>query len=188
MSIELPEAHARSLDATRALVAGVSAEQWATASTCDEWNVRELVNHLVGGNLWVVPLVDGRTIAEVGDLFDGDLLGDDPLGAYDASAGPAATAFRGTGAMEAPVAVSYGPVPGEVYCGHRFIDVLVHGWDVAASTGQSTDLDPELVEVALAVIEPQIDLLAGSGMFGLRRDLAADAPGDERLLAMLGRA
>jgi uncharacterized protein (TIGR03086 family) len=90
--------------------------------------------------------------------------------------------------MEAPVAVSYGPVPGEVYCGHRFVDVLVHGWDVAASTGQSADLDPELVTVALAVLEPQIEMLSGSGMFGTRRDAGAGAPDHEQLLAMLGRA
>jgi hypothetical protein len=40
--------------------------------------------------------------------------------------------------MQAPCAVSYGPVPGEVYLGHRFIDVVVHGWDVAKGTGQDT--------------------------------------------------
>ena len=68
--------------------------------------------------------------------------------------------------MEAPCAVSYGPVPGEIYCGHRFLDVLVHGWDVAKSTGQDTALDPELVEACLVVIEPQLDMLVASGMFG----------------------
>ena len=74
----------------------------------------------------------------------------------------AAAAFRAPGAMEAPCAVSYGPVPGEVYCGHRFLDVLIHGWDVASSTGQDTTLEPELVEACFEVIEPQLDMLVGS--------------------------
>ena len=73
----------------------------------------------------------GKTIEEVGDRLDGDVLGTDPLRAYDDSSIVAAAVFREPGAMERPCAVSYGPVPGSVYCGHRFIDVLIHGWDVA---------------------------------------------------------
>ena len=77
------------------------------------------------------------TISEVwGDHLDGDLLGADPLGAYDASAKAAAAVFAIAGALKAPCAVSYGPVPGAVYAGHRFIDVLIHGWDVAVATRQ----------------------------------------------------
>ena len=62
------------------------------------------------------------------------MLGADPLGAYDASAAVAAATFEASGALEAPCAVSYGPVPGSVYAGHRFIDVLIHGWDLAVAT------------------------------------------------------
>jgi uncharacterized protein (TIGR03086 family) len=90
--------------------------------------------------------------------------------------------------MDAPVAVSYGPVPGSVYCGHRFIDVLIHGWDVARSTGQDTALDPALVEACLEVVEPQIGMLAGSGMFGAAADTPAGADRQAQLLALLGRA
>src|SRR5207249_5126323 len=61
--------------------------------------------------------------------------------------------------MAAPCAVSYGPVPGEIYAGHRFIDVLIHGWDLAKATGQDTGLDPELVQVCWEVVEPQVELL-----------------------------
>jgi uncharacterized protein (TIGR03086 family) len=83
--------------------------------------------------------------------------------------------------------VSYGPVPGSVYCGHRFVDVLIHGWDVAISTGQDTALDPELVDACLVVIEPQMDDLAASGAFGSRLDVPADASPQARLLGLLGR-
>ena len=52
--------------------------------------------------------------------------------------------FAAPGALDAPCAVSYGPVPGSVYAGHRFLDVLIHGWDLAKATGQNTNLAPEL--------------------------------------------
>lgn len=187
MDVDLPEVHATALDTTRVFVAGVQAGQWGDVSVCDGWTVRELVNHIVAGNDWAVELGSGKTIAEVGNRLDGDVLGDDPLGAYDRSSGPAAAVFRAPGAMEAPCAVSYGPVPGSVYCGHRFMDVLIHGWDVAKSTGQPTALPPDLVDACWAVLEPQIELLAGSGMFGTAISVPDDADPQARLLAVLGR-
>jgi uncharacterized protein (TIGR03086 family) len=187
MAVDLPEVHAQALGSARRSVAGVDASRWGDPSVCSDWDVRGLVNHIVSGNLWVPELVGGRTIAEVGDRLDGDVLGTDPVAAYDASAAVAAEAFRRSGAMEVPVAVSYGPVPGSIYCGHRFIDVLVHGWDVARSTGQDTALDPALVEACWEVVEPQIDLLAGSGMFGAAAEAPAGADRQAQLLLLLGR-
>jgi uncharacterized protein (TIGR03086 family) len=187
MAVDLPEVHAQALESARRSVAGVDASQWDVPSVCSDWDVRALVNHIVSGNLWVPELVGGKTIGDVGDRLDGDVLGADPVAAYDASAAVAAESFRRAGAMDAPVAVSYGPVPGSVYCGHRFIDVLVHGWDVASSTGQDTALDPALVEACWEVVEPQIDLLAGSGMFGAAGEVPPGADRQAQLLAVLGR-
>jgi uncharacterized protein (TIGR03086 family) len=188
MAVDLPEVHAGALESTRRIVAGVDASQWGGPSVCSDWDVRALVNHIVSGNLWVPELVGGKSIADVGDRLDGDMLGDDPVAAYDASADVAAAAFRAPGAMDAPVGVSYGPVPGSIYCGHRFLDVLIHGWDVARSTGQDGTLDPQLVEACWEVVEPQAEMLAGSGMFGTAGSAPAGADRQTALLVMLGRS
>jgi uncharacterized protein (TIGR03086 family) len=183
----LPEQHEQALAATGRLVDNVKPDQLDDPTPCDGWNVRELLNHIVSGNFWVGELVGGKTIEEVGDKLDGDVLGDDPAAAYRASAAIAGPAFKEAGAMERPVAVSYGPVPGEVYAGHRLIDVLVHGWDLAKGTGQDARLDPELVDACWAVVEPQLDMLAGSGAFGTTVEVPDDASPQTRLLAALGR-
>ena len=172
MDVDLPEVHAQALDMTRQLVAGVSERQWDDTSVCEDWTVRELVNHIVTGNYWAEELGSGKSIEEVGDRLDGDVLGDDPVRAYDDSAARAAAVFRAPGAMDAPCAVSYGPVPGSVYCGHRFLDVLVHGWDVAKSTGQDTTLDPD----------------ARRSMLGGGRAPARDARSERRVRDEGGRA
>src|SRR5207237_1286994 len=91
------------------------------------------------------------------------------------------------GATQAQCAVSYGPVPGEIYAGHRFIDVLIHGWDLAKGTGQDAKLPADLVEACFEVVEPQKDLLAGSGAFGSHVDVPPGADRQTQLLAMLGR-
>jgi uncharacterized protein (TIGR03086 family) len=184
---ELPELHARSLEVTRAYVAGVAPTQWGDPTPDDEWDVRFLVNHVVTGNLWAGELGAGATIESVGDRLDGDVLGADPGAAYDASSTVAAAVFREPGAMQRPCAVSYGPVPGEVYCGHRFIDVLVHGWDLATATGQDPRLPEDLVLACIDVVEPQAEMLAASGAFGTDVDVGPDAAPQTRLLAMLGR-
>jgi uncharacterized protein (TIGR03086 family) len=179
--------HRKALDATRATVAGVGSHQWALPTPNDGWDVRALVNHIVSGNLWAVELAAGGTIDGVGDRLDGDVLGDDPLAAYDASATAAAEVFEVQGALDAPCAVSYGPVPGSVYAGHRFVDVLIHGWDLATATGQDSKIDDALVSACFEVVEPQADLLHASGSFGSRIDPPAGADAQTRLLALLGR-
>lgn len=179
--------HERALNATRDVVAGVRSDQWDWPTPCEDWNARELVNHVVSGNHWAAELGAGKTIEEVGDRLDGDMLGNDPLAAYEASAKVAAEVFQAPGALEAPCAVSYGPVPGEVYAGHRFMDVLIHGWDLAKATGQSTDLDDDLVNAAIEVTEPQLEGLKMSGAFDTDVEVPEGAGPQTRLLAWLGR-
>ena len=186
--MNLPDAHRGALASTRSYLAGVKSGQWHDPTPCADYDVRTLVNHIVSGNFWVAPLVGGSSIADVGDKLDGDVLGDDPLTTYEQSAGEADAAFSAPGAMEASVAVSYGPVPGAVYAGHRFLDVLIHGWDLAKATKQDTKLDDGLVEACWEVVTPQAELLKGSGMFGGDVEVPPDADPQTRLLALLGRS
>ena len=179
--------HQHALDATRSVVTGIGGLDWDAPTPCAEWNVRELLNHVVTGNWWAARLGAGATIAEVGDELDGDQLGADPLASYNHSATAAASAFAAPGALEAPCAVSYGPVPGSVYAGHRFLDVLIHGWDLATATGQEPTLSDDLVTGCWQILEPQLDMLRASGMFGPDLAIPEAADSETRLLLTLGR-
>ena len=179
--------HTRALAATGRIVASIPADRWRARTPCPEWEVRGLVSHLVSGNWWAAELGAGGTIGQVGGRLDGDVLGADPAAAYAASARAASDVFHRPGALDAPCAVSYGPVPGSVYAGHRFIDVLIHGWDLATATGQDAALDDDLVEACRQVAEPQVDLLRASGAFAAGRPVPPGASAQARLLAMLGR-
>ena len=187
MDNDLNALHRRALGATGKIIAGITPEQWGEPTPCDGWDARELTNHLVSGNFWAAELAAGKTIDEVGIRLDGDVLGPDPSEAFTRSASAAAAAFEAPGALEAPCAVSYGPVSGEVYIGHRFIDVLIHGWDLAVATGQDRRIDPDLVTACQNIIEPQAEMLRASGAFG--QETAPEPGADEqtRLLLRLGR-
>jgi uncharacterized protein (TIGR03086 family) len=187
MTFDLPDVHARAVANTQRIVDAVTPDKMHNPTPCDGWDVAELIHHIVYGNLWVGPLVAGETIEQVGDRFEGDVVGDDIAAAHRASGAVAVDAFNAPGAMDAPCAVSYGPVPGSVYCGHRFIDVLVHGWDLAVGAGGDTELPPDLVDACIEVILPQADLLGGSGAYGSSSDPGDTVPPQTRLLALLGR-
>jgi uncharacterized protein (TIGR03086 family) len=183
----LVELHRRALAGTGAVVERIAEGQWDVATPCAGWDVRFLANHVVAGNWWAAELAAGRTIGEVGHRLDGDVLGGDAGAAFRASASASDAAFSVPGALTAPCAVSYGPVPGEVYLGHRLLDVVVHGWDLATATGQPAGLEPDLAEACWAVLEPQLEAFRAAGAFGPAVEAPADADPQTRLLAAMGR-
>jgi uncharacterized protein (TIGR03086 family) len=177
--------HEDALNLSHQFVNNVQPEQWHTQTPCPEWDVRQLVNHLVSGNLWVGELGLGHAIADVGDRLDGDLLGDDPVASHEASVSTAAVAFGADDAMERLWPLSYGPRPGRVYARQRFIDVLIHGWDIASATGQDTHLPTHLTQACLSYLESNPRVIAAWGFASV--DGPATADPQARLLGLTGR-
>lgn len=179
--------HAQSVEDFAALVAGVPDDAWSRPTPCSEWDVRALVNHVVGEDKWTEPLVEGRTVAEVGDRFDGDLLGRDPAGAASQAGKEAVAAFAASDALERTIHVSYGDIPGEEYAWQLFADHVIHGWDLAAATGQQPRLQAGVVEALQEWFGQREELYRQGGAVGARVDLGSDATPAQRLLAAFGR-
>lgn len=171
----------------REQVSLVGDDQWSAATPCSEWDVRALVNHVVVEMLWAPPLLAGRTIAEVGDSFDGDQLGTDPAASCDRATHGAIEAFTVDGALAGQVHLSYGDESAVGYCTQMTLDALIHGWDLATAVGADATMPEELTQWAVAAVEPMQDMLSASGMFGSPLAIDADAGTQARLLAMLGR-
>jgi uncharacterized protein (TIGR03086 family) len=191
MADDLVELHGRCGRQFAELVAGVGPGQWQDGTSCSQWDVRTLVHHLLYEQRWVPPLLDGLTIGQVGDRFEGDLMGG------DAAAWPrllasaieqAHAAVTRPGALDRTVHLSFGDAPGHEYVIQLTADLAIHGWDLARATGQDDALDPGAVAVLLPWAEANADWLAGSGMFGTRIDTGPNAPDDVRLLGLLGRS
>ena len=168
-------------------VRSVAPHQWHDPTPCAEWDVRELVNHLVVEQLWVPLLLEGATVEDVGDRFDGDQLGDDPVTAWASAAAAAREAFAAPGALRRSVELSYGRRPADGYCQEMTMDLTVHAWDLARALGADEQLDEELVSDVLAFIEPHVDQLVATGLFAPPVEVGDDASTQTRLLALLGR-
>ena len=68
--------------ATQRYMDGVRDDQWHAPTPNTEWDVKQVANHIIGENLWAGELLHRKTIAEVGNKFDGDLAGLDPAAAH----------------------------------------------------------------------------------------------------------
>jgi uncharacterized protein (TIGR03086 family) len=185
--LDVAELHARSCQDFAALVATIGPEQWDAPTPCSEWDVRGLVGHVVSEDLWTVPLFEGRTIAEVGDRFDGDVLGDDPAAVCRSAAEEAVAAVSEPGALERTVHLSFGDTPAEEYAWQLFADHLIHGWDLAVSIGAGTRLDPDLVTACTSWFAANEELYRTAGVIGPRADTAVGEDPQTELLAAFGR-
>jgi uncharacterized protein (TIGR03086 family) len=185
--VELTEAHRRTVEWTKPRVAQVRPEHWPMPTPCTEWDVRALLHHMVSGHLWVMPLVAGETIAQVGDRFEDDILGQDPPAAWRAAAEAACVAFEGKGALDRIVNLSYGNVPARTYAQERFVDTFCHAWDFARAIGADERIPEDLVAAAEEALAPFEGPWRASGALGPVLETAPDADALSRLLARLGR-
>jgi uncharacterized protein (TIGR03086 family) len=167
------------------LIAALRADQWAAPTPCTEWNVRNLVNHVVRGNRLFAAALRGEPPPPAEPA---DVLGDDPVAAYRAASNEMQEAFRQPGALDRVVNVPFGSVPGGVALHLRNTELLVHGWDLARATGQAANFpeaaaqqELEFSRRALSQIPP------GRTPFGPPQPVADDAPAIDQLAGLLGR-
>lgn len=158
---------------------------WDGPTPNEEWTVRDLVRHMVEEHLWAPPLLAGQSIADVGDRFTGDLLGDDPVAAWEAAAADSLAAFARAGDDDV-VQLSFGPSTVDDYAEQMLGDLTVHAWDLARGAGLAERLDAELVAHVLAYAQPRVQYWREAGLFGPAVEVDSDDPQD-RLVALLGR-
>jgi uncharacterized protein (TIGR03086 family) len=185
-AMALETTYRRSVEFWKGTVSEVS-DDWSKPTPCTDWDVRALVNHVVGEDRWTRPLVEGMTIAEVGDALDGDLLGENPKGSAMAAADEALTAVAERLPAGGKVHLSYGEEDIAEYISQLVADHLIHGWDVAVATGQKRDLDPELVAAVAAWFRNREDMYRSGGAIAARPESDAGGSPQADLLIAFGR-
>jgi uncharacterized protein (TIGR03086 family) len=183
--MDLVTLHGATVRSWLALVEGVGPDQWDLPTPCSDWSVRELVNHVVGEDLWSPPLLAGRTIEDVGDAFDGDVLGAEPLTTAREAAEAATAATAASVPAGGIVHLSYGDDSVDNYVYQLAADHLVHGWDLAAATGQDRSMPGEEVAAVAEWFAGWEEGYRAAGVIGARGPGGDDSQSD--LLASFGR-
>jgi uncharacterized protein (TIGR03086 family) len=175
---------------SRSVLASVQPEQMDHPTPCRSWQVRDLINHMIGAPIFAAVVMEtGDWRNQTGD--SADHAAGDYLAAYDAATARAIRSFQAEGALSRLVKLPFADLPGAVYASIATGDAFAHGWDLAKATGRSTDLDPDLAERLLAAVRPllpeQMRGPDGQSPFGPEVAVPEDAPAADRLAGFLGR-
>jgi uncharacterized protein (TIGR03086 family) len=162
-------------------------EQWHDPTPCTDWDVRALLHHLVYEMVWVRPMLEGKTIAEVGDTFEGDVLGDDPIASWDKAAADALAVLENLSSLQSVTHLSFGDFPAEEYLNQVLFDLHIHNWDLRNGINVDTTLDDELTEYLFPWAEPAMNAYRAAGVVAPAPEVTADASRQTQILALSGR-
>jgi len=157
---------------------------WHAPTPDTDWDVTDLVRHVIEEQQWVPHLLAGRSIPQAQlsmEKLRADLVEEWSLYSF------AATSAWVETPADAPVQLSYDTVEARDYLREQVADVTIHAWDLARAVGAEEKLDDELVRAVWTVFEPQKDALEASGLFASPVPVPDDAPLQSRLLAITGR-
>lgn len=168
------------------VVAGVKPEDLDRPTPCDEWNVRMLLNHMIGSaRAFAVGVPNGAVNPQVDPSVD--LFEDDPGELYEASWPAAVDAWAMVDA-EGMTELPWGPMPNLLAAQLLLVESAVHGHDLAKATGQDATIPEAPAQAALAFAtmllnEPE---MRGND-FKPPVAVSEGASTTDRLVAFLGR-
>jgi uncharacterized protein (TIGR03086 family) len=189
--MDTDDALQQAVTSTEKIVAGVQSGQLERATPCTEWDVRSLLNHVLGSMQLGAALLTDSTPehpSPPGGLPDIDLVGDEPGAAYRRAAESLLAAAGTKGALDTVHQTPLGDMPGALLGGILTLDLLVHGWDLARATGQDVAFDADLTThvfgFAGQAIQPE---MREGGLVGPVVAVDASAPVLDRLVGHMGR-
>jgi uncharacterized protein (TIGR03086 family) len=182
MSTEISDLLQRAVPPVTGLVAEVRDEQLSQPTPCAEFQVRDLLNHLlqVVRNFQLV--ADRHTVdwSVTADALTGDWRT-----AFAADADAMISAWSDPRVLDG-VSPGMG-LPQRTLGLMMVVDLVVHGWDLALATGRPYRVDEQLLAPAAEFLDTMGDMGRRMGAFGPAVPVGADTTGFGRLLALTGR-
>jgi uncharacterized protein (TIGR03086 family) len=186
-AMDAKELFLRSLDQATAVVDRVSAEDFHNATPAIDWTLRDLVEHTLYELSWTKDIVAGKTLEQVGDIYDDDVIGGHLQTSWHEAADAARHAIVSV-SLDDTAHLSYGDTTVEDYLMQAGSDQLIHAWDLATALGINVTFDEDLVEAVYEYMLTQQKLWQASGLFAAPVEVSQQAPLQTRLLALTGRA
>jgi len=170
-------------------VAQVRPHDLDTPTPCEGWQLRHLLNHMLGSLERLARAAEGE-VAEPSQ-FDAqtqaltDRLGDDcGQAAFAAVRQRAMTVWRQPDVMARTCELPLGSVPASMAAHINLVEVVVHGWDVSQATGEAAAIPPDLAEPILEFSRQAVEPARGRA-FGPDLEVGDTVPA--RVVAFLGR-
>jgi uncharacterized protein (TIGR03086 family) len=174
-------------DAAAHTVAGVDASQLGRPTPCAEWDSRALLNHLI---LWTSYSLEARAHGgSVGqDLIDRDFAAEPGFAAaYRAQLDRALAAWSDPAVWEGSLDVMGTATPAADVAALNLAEMVLHGWDLAAATGQHYTVSDRAAAAALDAVTANAELFRQYQGFAAPVEVPPSAPVLDQVLALSGR-
>ena len=178
----------RSVAIATSIVGGVRPDQHSHPTPCDEYNVQELLGHMVAvlERLVVIgSLGDPNETTRMVDLNDKSTLTE-----WFTRAGKVADVWSNPGLLGTIVTLPFAKLPGAaamaIYCS----ELTVHGWDLAQATRQNVQWDDDVCRLSMGAMQMALpsDLARDAELpFGALVHVSSEAPLIDQLVAWTGR-
>ena len=171
--------------ATASLIDATSADQYASPTPCRDWTVRDLLAHLVAGNVKYVEIGRGKEWARGAPDV---VLDENPGAMYRRTLEEMLEAWEQPGTLDRETALPVGRGRAERALYLHLGESLVHGWDLARATGQRPPWEDEVVEASLTQFQSWLPPTRPPGSpFADATRVGGDAAPIDLLAAFLGR-
>jgi uncharacterized protein (TIGR03086 family) len=162
-----------------------SPDQHENPTPCTDWTVRDLLTHLIAGNVKYVEIGRGKEWARGAPDV---VLDDDPGGMYRRTRDTMLEAWEQPGVLDRETALPVGRGRAESALYLHLGETLVHGWDLARATGQQPPWDDEVVEACLTQFRSWLPPQRPPGTpFSDATPVGDETAPIDRLAAYLGR-
>jgi len=147
----------------------VAEGQWSEQSVCEGWAVGDLVDHVIGGNVFTTRVLEGATVEQAMEsAINAAIAGQqDRKHAYETSMAETLAKLAEPGVEDRGCHHIAGEVSGEIARGLRVVDVSLHAWDLARSLGLEDELDSDLVAACWSVVIARIEADGESSGFAV---------------------
>lgn len=173
-----------------AVIAAIEPDQLDLPTPCDEWSVRDVINKMVASTR-LFTLFGRREPADPSlDLIHPkELIGDDPLGAFQHEAAACRAAWRTPGALDGLAPSTIGEAKAKAVLHARIFDTTVLSWDIARATGVPHGIDDEQAGYVLRIARALVPAVRAHNAARYKDEVEANenAPLVDQLIATTGR-
>lgn len=148
--------------------------------------MRDILKAHAYDEAWIPGVLAGTSVADGDDWRDRDLLGADPIAAYDSLNDTATAAVREGVAPGSTFRFTYGEHPAQDGFVHLATYRAFQAWSIAKHLGIPFHLSPEVIAGMNEHVVPNVDEWRGWGVFPPAIDPPAEADDETRLLCTVG--
>ncbi len=173
-----------------AVIARVDQDDLERPTPCDEWSVRNVIDKMTASTMVFTSFGLREPADPTLDLVHPrDVIGEDPLGAYQEAASACRAAWRRPGALEGMAPSTIGEAKARAVLNARIFDTTILTWDVATACGVPHGIDDELASYVLRVARALVPAVRSHNEARYKPpvELDDDVPVVERLIAATGR-